>query len=112
MDISANDIRELAYDYLREGHFEDALAAFSECLQLEPEAKLYFSRGTVYFQLKNWKQAIADFTKAQELGVRDPENEMALAISLAMDNKIYEAIDCYESLLIKMPQLVRAHIQL
>ena len=113
MNASINEMRELAYEHLRGGYFEDALEVFSHCLLLEPgDARIYYGRGMAHLQLKKWKPAIADFEKARELDDEDPENCLALAISLAMDNKIYEAIDCYEALLARKPQLVRAHIQI
>ena len=113
MNTTSQEMKELAYQHLREGYFEDAVEAFSKCILADSnEAKIYYGRGVANFQLKRWKLAIADFKKAKELYADDPENCMALAMSLAIDNKIYEAIDCYEALLAKAPRLVRAHIQL
>ena len=104
---------EQAYRQLKEGYFEDAVKAFSDCLLLEPtDAKVYYGRGMAHFQLKQWSLAISDFNKAKELNVEDPESCVSLAMSLAMDNKIYEAIEAFEALLAKKPPYVRAHIQL
>jgi len=116
MKIITNEMKKQAYEHLRGGYFEDAVEAFSKCILLEPiepaEAKIYSGRGAAYFQLKKWKLAIADFEKARQLDVKDSENWLGLALSLAMDNKIYEAIDVYEALLAGNPRFVRAHIQL
>jgi len=116
MSVFINEMIKQAYEYLAGGYFEDAVEAFSKCVLLEPikppEAKVYSGRGRAYFQLKKWKFAIADFEKAKKLDTEDPENWLGLALSLAMDNKIYEAIDVYETLLTANSQLVRAHIQL
>ncbi len=102
-----------AYGQLKEGYFEDAIEAFSDCLLLEPgEARAYYGRGMAHFQLKKWDAAVPDFQKAKEFNPEDPENHIALATSLAADNKIYEAIEVFEALLQKQPQYVRAHIQL
>jgi len=102
-----------AYEFLAEGCFEDAVKTFSGCLSWEPpKAEIYRGRGMAYFQLKNWKLAVTDFEKARQLDYEDPINWMALALALAMDSKIYEAIDVYETLLAYKPRLIRAHIQL
>ena len=42
----------------------------------------------------------------------DPEQGIGRAMSLVMENKIYEAIDVFEELLACRPHYVRAHIQL
>lgn len=113
MNTSINEMKEEACAYLTEGHFEDAVEVFSDCLLLETaDAKIYYGRGTAYFQLKKWDLAIADFRKARDLDTENPENWLSLALSLAMDNKIYEAIKVYDVLLAGNPRLVRAHMQL
>jgi len=102
-----------AYGLLTEGYFEDAVTAFSDCLSLDTkEARVYLGRGEAYFQLKKWKEAIADFEKARELDCEEPGSWLGLALSLVMDSRIYEAIGVYEALLARKPRLVRAHIQL
>ncbi len=102
-----------AYGQLKEGYFENAVEAFSECLLLEPrEAKIYTGRGMAHFQLQKWALAAADFEKAKALDPDDPENSIGFAMSLAMENKIYEAIDVFEALIKRNPHYVRAHIQL
>jgi len=102
-----------AFELLMGGHVKDAVAAFSECLLSESkEARIYRGRGIAYFQLKKWKLAVDDFRNARELDAEDPANWMGLAVSLVMDNRIYEAIDVYDNLLANKPRFIRAHIQL
>ena len=104
---------EKAYAQLKEGYFEDACEAFSGCLQVDPsQAKSHYGRGAARFKLKRWKEALADFQKAKELNPEDPEYWVGLAMCLAADNKIYEAIGIFEELLGNYPQYVRGHIQL
>ncbi len=113
MSSSVDEMIEQAYGQLKEGYLEDAVEAFSDCLLLEPgEASAYYGRGMAHFQLKRWESAIPDFCKAKELNPEDPENWVALATSLAAGNKIYEAIEVFETFLATKPQYVRAHIQL
>ena len=104
---------EQAYGRLKEGYFEEAIEVFSECLLSEPAEPLaYQGRAMAHFQLKQWKPAAQDFLKAKELNPEDPETWIGLAMSLAMANEIYEAIDIFEQLLSRQPQCIRAHIQL
>ena len=110
---SSEEIMEQACQKLRDGCFEDALDAFTHYLLLDPtEAKAYSGRGTAYFQLKKWALAADDFKRAREIDPEDLESGSGLAMSLAMDNKIYEAIEIFETLLARHPGYVRAHIQL
>ncbi len=113
MDPSIDHMIERAYGQLKEGYFEDAAEAFSECLLLEPnEARAYYGRGMARFQLKEWPLAVSDFKKAQEFDPENLENWVALATSLAADDKIYEAVEVFEALLANHPQYTRGHIQL
>ncbi len=102
-----------AYGRLKEGYFEEAVEAFSNFILLDSEeARGYYGRGMARFRLKKWEAAASDFRKAQQLRPEDPENDVALATSLAAGNKIYEAIAVFEDLLKRNPRYVRAHIQL
>ena len=113
MNPSSEEILERAFHRLKEGSFEEAEEAFTNYLLIEPrDPKPYSGRGTARFQLKNWAAAVLDFKKAKELDPEDLENWIGLAMSLAMENKIYEAIETFEVLLSKHPHFVRAHIQL
>ena len=104
---------EQAYEQLKEGSFEEAVESFSAYLLDGPEeAKAYAGRGMAYFQLKNWPLAVSDFTRAKELDGEEAENWIGLAMSLAMENKMYEAIDVFEGFLTGHPHHVRARVQL
>jgi len=67
--LSSPEIREMveqAYAQLKEGHFEDAIQAFSKCLLLEPsEARAYSGRGTAHLQLRKWQPAAFDLPAEQ-----------------------------------------------
>ena len=104
---------ERAFQKLKDGYFEDAQEVFTECLLSGyQEARAYSGRGMARFQLKNWASAAEDFKKAKELDPEDLENALGWAMSLAMVNKIYEAIAVFEDLLTDHPHFVRGHIQL
>ncbi len=110
---SSSEMTEKAYQQLQEGYFEDAIEAFSNCLLLDSaHARSYFGRGMAYCGLKKWQPAFLDFQRAQEIDPEDPQNRVACAMSLAMDNKIYEAIELFEQLLAQNPRYIPAHVQL
>ncbi len=104
---------EEAQQKLKEGYFEKAIKAFEECIVSNPlQADAYLGRALAYFQLKNWTAALSDFTKARELDSDNLENWIGVAMSLAMSNKVYEAIDVFDTLLKNHPNYVRGHVQL
>lgn len=86
---------------------------FSACLAVAPaDARAYRGRGMAAFQLQRWPQAIEDFSKAKALDPHEPEHWIGLAMSLAMDQQIYEAIGIFDTFLADHPRHVRAHLQL
>ena len=98
---------------LAEGYFENAIEAFSEYLLVQSsEAKAYEGRGLAYFKIKNWSAALANFETAKQLNPDEPENWVGVAMSLAMQNEIYKAIDVFNELLAKYPEYARGHMQL
>ncbi len=112
MDLIA-EILEKGFAQLKEGYFEDAIQTFTDCLNIEPTAApAYRGRAISHFKIAHWVEAAADFKKAQELDPKDLDNQVGFAMSLAMNNKIYEAIDVFENLLKAHPQYVRGHVQL
>ncbi|GEM_PF-868629 len=113
LDPSLEEVMDQACRKLRDGAFEDAVEGFTHYLRLESAgAEAYYGRGAAYFQLKKWSWAADDFKKAKELNPEDRESWTGLALSLAMLNKIYEAIEIFETLLANHPDYVRGRIQL
>ena len=110
---SLEEMMREAFQKLSGGYFEDAREAFTHCLLLESnEARAYAGRGMTHFQLKDWSSAVHDYQKAKELHPEDLENWIGLGMSLAMENKIYEAIEVFETLLAAHPDFARGHVQL
>ena len=102
-----------AFDQLTEGRVEEAVETFSTALAIEPhEAGALRGRGLAYLQLKRYSLATADFTAARDLSPDESDNWVDLGISLAMDNKMYPAIDVFETLLARQPECVRGHLEL
>src|SRR5438477_9633890 len=99
---------EQAAAQLREGAFEGAIETFSACLAVAPqEASAYRGRATARFQLKDWARAASDFKRAKELDPDEPENDLGLGLTLAMQNDVYGAIKVFEEVLQKHPDYVR-----
>ena len=110
---AAQTLMKQAYDQLTEGRFEEAVETFSASIAMgSQEAQALRGRGLAYLQLKRWSLATADFTAARDLAPEDPNHWVELAISLARDDKAYEAIDVFEELLHQQPQCARAHLEL
>ena len=113
MSIPLNQGLEETQALLRDGYFEDAIQNFTEHLNDFPsDARAYQGRAFAHFQLKNWSAANSDFSKAMALDPDDPENWIGHGMSLAIEDKIYEAIDAFQTLLSRHPNYVRGHIQL
>ena len=102
-----------AYEQLTEGRFEEAVETFTASLAVgSRETKALRGRGLAYVQLKRWSLAAADFEAARDLAPDDPDNWVDLGISLAMDHRIYPAIEVFETLLAKQPDCIRGHLEL
>ncbi len=111
--MAGDTLRAQAYEQLRDGLYEDAVSSFSACLAMEPkDAVALQGRAIASFQLKKWLAAQTDFSAAKVINPDDPENWIGLGISLAMQHRIYPAIDTIEALLARQPNHVRGYIQL
>jgi len=101
-----------ASEQLQDGHLEEAVETFSAALAMSPQdARALRGRGLAYLQLKRWAEAAANFEAARDAAPEDPENWVDLAISLAMNNRIYPAIDVFEALLARQPDCLRGHLE-
>ncbi len=102
-----------AYEQLTEGKFEEAVETFSAAVALEPqEGAGLRGRGLAYIELKQWALAAADFEAARTLVPGDADNWVDLGVSLARDDRIYPAIEVFETLLVQQPDCVRGHLEL
>ena len=110
---AAATLMQQAYDQLTEGRFEEAVETFTASIAMAPqEARALRGRGLAYLQLKQWPLAAADFAAARDLTPDEADNWVNLGISLAMDHKMYPAIDVFEALLVRQPACVRGHLEL
>jgi tetratricopeptide (TPR) repeat protein len=102
-----------AQAHLKKGEFERAVEEYTACLSSKgDEVSALRGRGIAHFQLKKWNEAISDFSKARDLDSTDLESWVGLGMSLAMDLKVYPAIEVLETLLEKHPDYARGHLQL
>ena len=110
---SLQAMTDKGFEQLQAGQFEDAIDAFTTCLAVYPEsAKAVLGRAIARFQIKLWALAEQDFRRANELNAQEPEGRVGLGVSMAMQNKIYPALDVLEKLLKDFPDFVRGYIQL
>ena len=104
---------EQGFSLLREGMFEDAIDTFTTAIALDPACdQALRGRGLARLQLKQYAPAEADFAAAFKSKPADPENAMGLGLSLAVQNRIYDAMKVYEELIAQVPTHVPAHVQL
>ena len=61
--VKTKDLEERGWDNLKAKKYDEAIAAFSEAIAIDPKsgAALY-GRGSAYFFKEDWDKAIADFT--------------------------------------------------
>jgi tetratricopeptide (TPR) repeat protein len=61
--------------HLKEGRFDDAIAALSQAINLEPDyAEAYNNRGLAYYEKKEYAQALEDF---KQVIIINPDDEKA-----------------------------------
>lgn len=78
------DQYDLGMRYLNEANYEEAIAAFTEAIRIDPNrAELYVGRAQAYMAsgetAENLAAALADYGKAQELGYTDADLWLGLA---------------------------------
>jgi tetratricopeptide (TPR) repeat protein len=103
---------EKAQDYLKQGYLREAQESFSQVLERSPElVSALVCRGIASIKLKEPAKAEVDFLKAKTLDASDEEAWLGLGMSLAMQEKIYPALDVLEGMLALHPNFVRGRIQ-
>ncbi len=98
---------------LQEGLFDDSVDAFTGALAETPnDPRALQGRAMARFQMKDWVAAESDFAAAKKADETDPKNWAGLALSQAMQNKVYPALALFEDLLKRWPDFTEARIQL
>ncbi|MFQ3214916.1 MAG: tetratricopeptide (TPR) repeat protein [Marivirga sp.] len=73
MEQQSNIILEAAANECKKGDFKQGIHLYSKYIQSAPsDAKAYYQRGKVYFQIKDYNAAISDINKALALAPNDP----------------------------------------
>jgi tetratricopeptide (TPR) repeat protein len=97
-------LEALARGYLKTDRLRDALEACDLWASRQPEHPWpWLWRGTIFEQLANYQQALADYRKAVENAPDDREARLALATGLARSRQPAEAAEHFESLLARDP---------
>ncbi|MDF1662468.1 MAG: protein kinase [Planctomycetota bacterium] len=93
----------------RQSLFQKALDVHTKGIALSPnKSRFYFARGQVYFHLKDWKRAIADYDKAASLNEKNPLLFLNRGKALETLKCMKDAALNYESFLQRMPNWVNA----
>lgn len=67
--------------HLKEGRFDEAIAALSQAIDLEPEyAEAYNNRGLAYYEKKQYAQALEDFKQVITIWPNDEKAHNNLAL--------------------------------
>src|SRR5262249_13749227 len=70
-----------AREHARATRWADAVAAYSEAIELQPEhGRSWSDRGVAFAELGQWEKAVADFEKAAQLMPNDPQVRYQLAL--------------------------------
>jgi tetratricopeptide (TPR) repeat protein len=79
-------------EYAEQGRIDDAIAQFSEAIELDPQfGWAYHNRGFTYFLLGNYQRAIDDFDEAIRLDPQDAETRASRALAYTGLGKDQEA---------------------
>jgi len=86
------------------GQYREALLELGNVMQLGPEYKdAYYIQGLCYMNLNRYEEAISTFSNMLKQK-NDPKVWTSLAYTYLRQNNLQEAIRCYDSLTILMPQ--------
>lgn len=101
------------YEHLNDGALPEALDTFSAALAIEPDApNALRGRGLVQMQLKHWRDAAEDLRRARDLAPEEADLWVELGMSLAMDGRVYPALEVFETLLATHPTCVRGRLEM
>jgi tetratricopeptide (TPR) repeat protein len=80
---------ELGFRYAELGEIQQAIENYSKSIDLArlPNALVYFWRGELYYQQKEWSKALKNFEQAIELEIYTPEREQALQYIAELQGK-------------------------
>lgn len=76
----SRNIFEKGLKKLRKKDFKGALEVFDELAEIEPMYEVFHNRGSIYFKMNNYENAILDYTKAIQLDPNLPEAYLGLGI--------------------------------
>ena len=83
--VWARELFERGFELGRARRYQDALNAFSEAIRLEPMyAEAYVERAGIHVALREFQQAIDDYTRAAHIARRQGEFERAERLDAAI----------------------------
>jgi tetratricopeptide (TPR) repeat protein len=103
--LKAQAIHQRGYDYYKQKDYNNAIASYSEAIQLDPNnSQLYFNRGIAFRELRQYQEALQDFRKAVELDPTDTGAYDNLGWIHAQMGQFDKSIDYYTKTIEIKPQ--------
>jgi len=111
--LSAADHIDLGLDYLDQGQFDEAIAAFEAAIRLDPDDALaHYNLGRIYYLQDQMEQAAAAFEEAIQIDPEMAEAHTNLGAVYRAQGKTEEAIAACETAIQLDPNDDMAHYNL
>lgn len=112
-DAAVNAAMERGLKALAQDRYEDAVAAFTRAIELDPEfAEAWNRRATTYYVMERYPDSLADIKRVLAL---EPRHFGALAgrglCLVALDRK-HEALEAFEAALEVNPHMERVYLEM
>ncbi len=115
-DQNIYDVLNSAQERLWDGDFIEAINAFNEVIEIDPEATTYYDLGSAYFGLFDYKNAIDSFTKSIEIDPSNPDSffdrGLAKKYSSNLPDEFEEAIKDFKKVVEIDPNCAEAYSEL
>jgi tetratricopeptide (TPR) repeat protein len=107
----ASTYSELGVAYRMLNRFDDAIAAFTDSIRLEPEsAEPYLRRGICWYYKQEYGLAGLDFDDAAGIDVYDPRAATWKGMTLAQQGLLLDAVNVYSSAIRYDNRFLLAHV--
>lgn len=94
-----------------QGKFEDAIASFSDAIELNPDsAEAYFRRGICFFNIGESQLALADFKQAGIMDFDDPRTRLWEGLTYTQSGDFYDAVRAFGLAIAESDRYVPAYV--
>jgi tetratricopeptide (TPR) repeat protein len=113
LSTEANKKKNIAFDYIKNGNFQNAIELIDEIIELNPKhSELYFLLGLSYQGLIKYPEALKAFRKAIALNPLNFESHNLIGLTYQKMGKEHEAIVSFKNSLKIMPDFPDTHFNL